>query len=49
MEDKDKIIEFIYTDPAGFGSIKQTLKEAKKLNKDITLDDVKLWIDKKYT
>ena len=46
MEDIDKIIEFVYTDPAGFGSIQQTLKEAKKLNKDISLDDVKLWIDK---
>ena len=41
---KDELLNFIYFDPAGYGSIKQTYDEAKK--KTITMKDVKDFIDK---
>ena len=43
---KDEILKFIYLDPAGFGSIKQTYTEARKKDKTITMRDVKDFIDK---
>ena len=43
MDDKIKIIEKVYFDPAGFGSIAETLKDAKKYDKTITYEDVKKW------
>eukprot|EP00971_Amphidinium_carterae_P348503 6490527-Amphidinium_carterae.1 len=43
MEDKIKIIEKVYFDTAGYGSITETLKDAKKYDKSITYDDVKKW------
>ena len=43
---KDEILNFIYFDPAGYGSIKQTYEEAKKKDKTITIKDVKDFIDK---
>ena len=43
---KDEILSFIYLDPAGFGSIKQTYAEARKKDKSITMKDVKDFIDK---
>ena len=46
MQTKDDIIERVYTDPSGFGSIKNTFNDAYKLDKSITLGDVKLWIEK---
>ena len=33
----------IYYDPAGYGSINETLKDAEKYDKSITYDDVKKW------
>ena len=36
MDEKDKIIEKIYTDPAGFGSVINTLKEVNKIDPSIT-------------
>ena len=42
---KDEIIENVYFDGAGYGSVKETLKDAKLFNKDITYDDVKTWKD----
>ena len=36
MDEKTKIIEKVYFDPAGFGSIAETLKD-----KSITYEDVK--------
>jgi hypothetical protein len=45
MEEKDKIIEKIYTDPSGFGSIENTLKEVRKIDKSITRKDVQQWIE----
>ena len=44
--DKEEIISKIYNDPAGFGSIKETLKDARKKDPSITYADVKNWIDK---
>ena len=41
MDDKIKIIA--YYDPAGYGSINETLKDAKKYDKSITYDDVNKW------
>jgi hypothetical protein len=42
---KDEIIKFIYTDRAGFGSIADTLKEARQKDPSITRQDVKDWIE----
>ena len=41
--DKTSIIEKVYFDPTGFGSISETLKDAKKYDTSITYDDVKKW------
>ena len=41
--DKDKIIAKVYNDPLGFGSNKNTLKDAQKLDPTITLQDVIKW------
>ena len=38
--DKEKIIDKIYHDPAGFGSKANTLKEAREKDKSITKEDV---------
>jgi hypothetical protein len=45
MDKKDEIIKKIYTDPAGFGSVLNTLKEANKIDPSITKEDVKRWIE----
>ena len=44
--DKNAIIKKIYHDPAGFGSLKNTLKSAREKDKTIKLDDVKAWFAK---
>ena len=41
--DKNKIIHQAYHDPLGYGSIHNTLKDARKIDKPITLEDVKQW------
>ena len=41
--DKNKVIEKVYYDPLGFGSIKNTLKDARKIDSTITLQDVIKW------
>ena len=43
---KSEIIEKIYYDLAGYGSIQNTLKEARKYDNTITYADVKQWKDK---
>ena len=43
---KDEIINKTYYDLGGFGSIKATLEDAHKYDKNITLDDVKAWFNK---
>ena len=42
---KIDIIEKVYYDAAGYGSIHETLKDAKLFHKDITYADVKQWKD----
>ena len=41
--DKNKVIEQVYNDPLGFGSIKNTLKDVRKIDRTITLQDVIKW------
>jgi hypothetical protein len=41
--DKDKIIAQVYNDPLGFGSNANTLKDARKIDPSITLQDVIKW------
>ena len=43
---KDDIISKVFFDPAGYGSINETLKDAKKYDSSITYDDVKKWKEK---
>ena len=43
---KDDIISKVFFDPAGYGSINETLKDAKKFDDTITYDDVKNWKEK---
>ena len=43
---KDDIISKVDFDPAGYGSINETLKDAKKIDDTITYDDVKNWKEK---
>ena len=38
---KNEIISKIYNDPSGFSSMKTTLGDAKKVDRTITIDDVK--------
>ena len=40
---KSETIEKVYYDLAGYGSIQNTLNEARKYDKSITYEDVKLW------
>ena len=42
---KDEIIEKVYYDAAGYGSINEALKDAKLFHKSITDDDAKKWKD----
>ena len=39
----DKIIENIYYDPAGYGSMRTTYEDAKKKDKSITYVDIQAW------
>ena len=41
--DKNETIKKLYYDPAGFGSIQTTLKDAKVKDKTININDVKAW------
>ena len=46
MTDKQTIIKQVYYDPAGFDGIKKTFEDARKKDKNITLNDVKEWFEK---
>ena len=47
LTDKEKIIKAVYEDKEqGFGSIKDTFKQAVKKDPSIKLDDVKKYLDK---
>ena len=43
---KSEIIKKEYYDLVGFGSLRNTLKEARKYDNTITYDDVKQWKNK---
>ena len=42
---KEDIIRKLYYDPAGFGSIKNTLKDVRKVDPTITEAEVREWIE----
>lgn len=44
--DKDEIISKIFYDLAGYGSMKTTYEDARKIDKSIKYDDVKAWFEK---
>ena len=44
-DNKNDTIAKVYFDPAGYGSVNKTLKDAKKKDKTITLEDVKNFFD----
>ena len=47
LTDKERIIKAVYEDKEqGFGSIKDTFKQAVKKDPSIKLDDVKKYLDK---
>ena len=46
MSEKDSIIDKTYHDLAGYGSMKITLEDARKVGKSLTMDDVKKQFDK---
>ncbi len=46
MEDKASIIEKVHRDPAGFGSLQNTLTEVRTIDPSITIGQVKEWIEK---
>jgi CheY-like chemotaxis protein len=41
MSDKNTIISKVYYDKSGYGSIKNTLDDARKTDKSININDVK--------
>ena len=43
---KESIIAKVYYDPSGYGSINETLKDAKKYDNTITYEDIKEWKSK---
>ena len=43
--DKDKLIHNVYYSPSGYGSMRQTLDDARKKDKSITMEDVKQWFN----
>ena len=45
-DNKSEIIRQAYFDPAGFGSLKDTLRDARASDKTITLKDVKAWFNR---
>ena len=44
--DKDKIIRDVYYTPSGYGSMRQTLDDARKKDKTIKMEDVKQWFNR---
>ena len=46
MSFKDSIINKIYHDLAGYGSMQTTLQDARKIDKSITIHDVRNWFYK---
>ena len=46
MDKKQEIINKIYHDLSGYGSMKTTLDDAKKIDKTISLNDIKEFFSK---
>ena len=46
MDKLDALHLSYYNEKFGFGNMQEQLKEAKTLNKDVTLDDVRTWRNK---
>jgi hypothetical protein len=44
----DEAISKAFYDPGGFGSINETLKDAKVYNPNVKYDDVKKWKEKYF-
>ena len=44
--EKDKIISKAFYDPAGYGSVANTLADARKYDPTASYEDVKRWKDK---
>ena len=42
---KHDTISKVYNDLSGFGSLKQTLQDAKEVDPSIKLDDVRQWME----
>ena len=42
----DGLIKKIYFDPAGFGTVQETYKDAKKVDSSITVKDVGDWFER---
>ena len=53
MNNKNDIIKSVYFDKAGYGNIKNTFDDARKIDNTIKIDDVKQWfkenLEKKHT
>ena len=43
MNSKDDIIKKIYYDKSGYGSIKTTFDDVRKIDNTIKMDDIKQW------
>ena len=41
MENRQAIINKIYHDPSGYGSLKTTFDDARKVDKSITMNDIR--------
>ena len=42
----DGLIKKVYYDPSGYGSIQDTYKDVKKLDRSITVSDIKDWFER---
>ena len=42
---KDDVTSRVYNDLSGFGALKQTLQDARKVDASIKLDDVRQWME----
>ena len=45
---KEDTISKVYNDLAGYGSLKQTLQDAKEVDPSIKLDDVRQWMEETH-
>ena len=43
---KDTTVTPVYNDPAGYGSLNQTLSDARETDPSAKMDDVRQWVEK---